>query len=81
MRWKLRKVMGKTIRLYLSMSEAFMPKSRWGGAGGGGAGMEGGPCGIPAMQHMQESAWKSEAQWRTLFHGFEPAVSLFDVVY
>ena len=44
MRWKLRKVMGKTILLYLSMSLAFIPKSlsggacTAGGAGGGGAG-------------------------------------------
>ena len=42
MRWKLRKVMGKTILEYLSMSLAFIPKSlsggAWSGTGAGGWG-------------------------------------------
>jgi len=42
MRWKLRKVIGKTILLYLSISLAFIPKSLSGGAidddGAGGGG-------------------------------------------
>ena len=37
-RWKLRKAMGKTTLLYLSISEAFIPNSRSGGGPGGGGG-------------------------------------------
>ena len=47
MRWKLRKVMGKTILLYLSMSLAFIPKSLSGGASNAGGTGSGGAGGQP----------------------------------
>ena len=65
MRWKLRKVIGKTILLYLSMSLAFIPKSLSGGActdgvaGGGGAG------GQPEKLKVNDNSFKKKKRlWK-----------------
>jgi len=57
MRWKLTKVMGKMMRLYLSMSLARIPNIRSGGGTGAGRGGGGAGAGGTTAPRTKQKHW------------------------